>query len=237
MAPRKPGNCRNLYPRIAPTRLATNCALRKAPSRSTLMGENFNHTARESIMKGFLLASAAALALAGTVSAWAAAPGDGKMGFAGHPMGMGRMGMHGGHHGAMAGALIARYDANNDGSITRAEIDSGLAKDFKAADGDHNGKVSSAEFKAFMETRHAEMMAKMGKPGGAEGEGHEGGMMRHGPMDPVKHLDWNLDGALSIEEMSAPVRLMAMRLDKDGNGTITATDLLKGRGGAMMEDH
>lgn len=186
-------------------------------------------------MKGFLLASAAALALAGTVAAWAAgSPDGGMMGFAGHPMGMGRMGMHGGHHGAMAGALIARYDANDDGSITRAEIDSGLAKDFKAADSDHNGKVSSAEFKAFMEARHAEMMAKMGKPAGAEGEGpeHEG-MMGHGAMDPVKHLDWNLDGTLSLEEMSAPVRLLAMRLDNDANGTITATDLLKGHGGMM----
>jgi len=187
-------------------------------------------------MKGFLLASAAALVFAGTLAVRAASPDDGKMG-AGHPMGMGRMGMHGGHHGAMAGALIARYDANNDGSITRAEIDSGLAKDFKAADSDHNGKVSGAEFKAFMEARHAEMMAKMEKPEGAKGDGHEGGMMRHGAMDPVKHLDWNLDGALTIEEMSAPVRLLAMRLDKDANGTITATDLLKGRGGAMMEGH
>lgn len=191
-------------------------------------------------MKGFLLASAAAFALAGTVVAWAgASPDDGKAGFAGHPMGMGRMGMHGGHHGAMAGALIARYDANNDGSITRGEIDSGLAKDFKTADGDRNGKVSSAEFKTFMEARHAEMKAKMAKPEGADGDdkGHEGHMMREGAMDPVKHLDWNLDGALSLEEMSAPVRLLAMRLDKDANGTITATDLLKGRGGAMMGGH
>lgn len=183
-------------------------------------------------MNGLFLASAAAIALVGAAAIGATVPGEAgdQMG-AGMRFGGSHMGMRGGHR-AMMGMMIARYDANNDGSITRAEIDAGLAKDFKAADTDKNGKVSGAELKAFMEARHAEMMAKMGRPAdGADGKDGPPDMHRE-MMDPVKRLDWNLDGSLSFEEMAAPVRLLAMRLDKDGNGTITATDLM-GRGPGM----
>lgn len=183
-------------------------------------------------MKRILWVSAAALAFAGTVAA-VAAPTPGTPEGKGMPFAGGHMGVHGGHHRAMMGMMIAHYDTNDDGSITRAEIDAGLNKDFKAADTDKNGRLSSAELKVYMEARHAEMMAKMGKPDAAKDD--DGGRDAHdGPMmDPVKHLDWNLDGSLSFEEFTAPVRLMAMRLDKDANGTITATDLM-GRHGPMM---
>jgi hypothetical protein len=189
-------------------------------------------------MKRALLVSAAAVAVAGVAFAAFAgsSPPEGQgMGSGGHP----RMG----HGGAMLGAHVTRYDANNDGSITRAEIDLGLNKDFKAADADRNGKVSSAEFKAFMAARHAEMKAKMGKPAADKADDDDddapgdNGHGRHAMMDPVKHLDWNLDGSLSLEEFSAPIHLLAMRLDKDANGTITATDLLGRHGGSMMGGH
>jgi hypothetical protein len=189
-------------------------------------------------MKRYLLGSIAFLAVAGlAVTATSfASPGA-------HPAGHRMMG-NGHHRGAMHAAMLTRYDANGDGSITRSEIDSGLTKDFKGADSDRNNKLSSAELKAFMEARHAEMRAKMGMPDapggedeGDDGPGKDGAMPGHPDMDPVKHLDWNLDGSLSFEEVSAPIRLLAMGLDHDANGTITATDLLGHGGGPMMGGH
>jgi EF hand len=204
-------------------------------------------------MKKILLASAvlaAATGLAFAAGTATNAPPDGD----GHPMmGHGRWGghmgmMHGGfHHHDMFGALIARYDANGDGSITRAEIDAGIAKDFHAADTNHDGKLTNDELIAFIKSQHEAMMAKMGRQeppkddqsadgkDGKDGHDHHWG---HPPdmdhMDLVKRLDWNMDGALSLEEFAAPIRLAAMRLDRDGNGTITATDLL-GHGRGPME--
>ncbi len=196
-------------------------------------------------MRKFLLATVAVAAVTGLAYAATTAPGSAPDGD-GHPMkhgwGGGHMGMHGGfhRHGEMFGALLARYDANGDGSITRAEIDAGIAKDFKAADTNHDGKLTNDELKAFMESQRKEMMAKMGiTPPSADDQpkdgkdhphwGHPGMGMEH--ADFVKHLDWNMDGALSLEEFAAPIRLAALRLDRDGNGTITATDLLHGHGG------
>ena len=191
-------------------------------------------------MRTIILATTALVAI-GAV-AFAAATGAPEGGDGHHGMGMHGMGMHGGmamHH-MMLGHLIAGYDTNGDGSITRAEIDSGLKKDFTTTDSNHDGKVSSTELGVFIKSQHAAMAEKMGHggdghddaKGGAHGDGH-GGMA----PDPekiagmlIKHLDWNLDGAASLEEFSAPVRLAAMRLDGDSNGTISATDLLKGHG-------
>jgi hypothetical protein len=189
-------------------------------------------------MKRILLASVAVVAVVGVAVAAGEATSSAHPGA--RPEGHRMMGMHH-HRGAMHGAMLARYDANGDGSITRSEIDAGLTKDFKSADTDRNNKLSSAELKAFMEARHAEMKAKMGMPDEPgdkaknDGEpGKDGAKSAEHNMDPVKHLDWNLDGSLSFEEVSAPVRLLAMQLDHDASGTITATDLLGLRGGPMM---
>jgi Ca2+-binding EF-hand superfamily protein len=199
-------------------------------------------------MRNLLLATVAFAGLTGL--ALAAASGSAADQPPGPPSGMGhrmgQMGMHGGH-GAMLGSLITRYDANGDGSITRAEIDAGIAKDFKAADTGHDGKLSSVEITAFVQARHAEMIAKMkekmGEKAGAPGGGQDGDARKWGmgEMDigamMLKHLDWNRDGTLSFDEFSAPIHLAAMRLDDDGNGTITATDLLGQGHGDRMGEH
>jgi Ca2+-binding EF-hand superfamily protein len=195
---------------------------------------------QEVFMKRLFLASVAVVAISGLAFAAGSAPPDA----AGHPMGgmrgMGPMGMPGQHHHEMLSALIAHFDANGDGSITRAEIDAGIAKDFRNADTDHNGKLSNVELKAYMEARHAEMAAKWhgddakGDQPKDDQDDHDGHAMGSQHMDPVKHLDWNLDGSLSLDEFGAPIRLVAMRLDRDGSGTITATDLLGHEGGPSM---
>lgn len=185
-------------------------------------------------MKRLFLASAAIVAATGLAFAVGTAAPGGPPAARDHPM----SGMHemGGHHGEMMGALVARYDANGDGSITRAEIDSGITKDFRGADTDHNNKLTSTELTAYMQARHAEMMDRWhggerqgSSPKGADDD-HEHHGMGAGHMDLIKHLDWNLDGSLSLDEFVAPIRLLAMRLDRDGSGTITATDLLGHQG-------
>lgn len=81
--------------------------------------------------------------------------------------GKGGPGMHGGRHGGMrhgGGMMKPMADANNDGTITRAEVTAAIAKHFAEADTNNDGKLSAEERRA----AHQKMRA-MHKPMGAAG--------------------------------------------------------------------
>lgn len=94
-------------------------------------------------------------------------PGMGQPGMGG-PGGQGMRGpgkrghgMRGGRggHGGMGMMMLRMADANNDGSVTRAEFDAAVKTHFAQVDTNHDGKVTKAERQAF----HAQMRGKMGQ--------------------------------------------------------------------------
>ncbi|MBI1213993.1 MAG: hypothetical protein GC190_21230 [Alphaproteobacteria bacterium] len=155
-----------------------------------------------------------------------------------------------GHHFRVHVAL-AEFDLDKDGRVSREEVDRALKARFEEADTDHDGRLDAEEF------AHARLMAPppFGGPHefhgrmrwhGAhcpppEGDGPRAEMRggprpgdRHPPFDPkvaFNHFDWNLDGELSFEEFAAPIRQMALHLDRNGDGVIDADEM---KGPAMI---
>jgi hypothetical protein len=85
--------------------------------------------------------------------------------------------------------------------------------------------LSETEFKAHHDARRAERKAAReaeGKTTDSSDTPREGRRGRRG--DPFKHADWNLDGSLSLDEFSARPRMMAARIDRNGDGTITSEE-------------
>jgi Ca2+-binding EF-hand superfamily protein len=130
-----------------------------------------------------------------------------------------------------------QYDLNKDEKITRDEVDQTIAADFKTADKDGNGSLDETEFKTFHADRRAARKAAWeaakaekadeDKSKDADKE-HRGRRGMRGDM--FKHTDWNLDGSISPDEFGTRARMMAARVDRDGDGTITAEEREQRRG-------
>jgi hypothetical protein len=99
-------------------------------------------------------------------------------------------------------ALLLRYDANHDGTITREEMEAGLKADFDAADSDHDGCLSPAEVRAENERRL--------KQDGAQ-------------ASPL--VDWNLDGCVDRREFGNTVRSYFDLADRRKDGKVTQLEL------------
>jgi len=108
-----------------------------------------------------------------------------------------------GQGGGRFAAMFAAADANHDGTITRAEFDAARAARFTQMDADHNGSLSASE------------MPHWG--GGAQPAA--GGDAQHGRGDA------NGDGTVSRAEWDAEGARMFSRLDTDNNGSITQAEL------------
>jgi len=106
---------------------------------------------------------------------------------------------HGGHRGGerRAERLFERFDVNEDGVITEAEIEEVRSLNFASADTDGNGEISLEEFKAaFMERSNDRMVRTF------------------------QFLDSDGDGTVTREEADQVANRMFNRLDRDGNGTV-----------------
>lgn len=137
------------------------------------------------------------------------AMGVGGAAWAHGPKGEGRHGD--GPRGGME-RMLEEFDANSDGSITKAEVEAATTERFNAADTDGDGFLSADELAAQAEADRADRMAK-----------------RSARM--VEHLDEDGDGKLSAEEMAArgPVDMFD-RLDEDEDGVLTQDELADARG-------
>jgi EF hand len=128
---------------------------------------------------------------------------------------------------------LLQYDTDKDGRITRAEVDAGLAAQFAGADLNADGKLDPLEFQKFNDARRAERKARLDAWRARNGvdaatrppfdQGRDG-------LEPIKNTDWDLDGAVSLEEFAGKTRAQAMRADRDGDGVIVKEELSKGRG-------
>lgn len=95
------------------------------------------------------------------------------------------------HQGSMGFAHvgdISKFDANEDGDVSATELEHGLMEELQTFDADKNGSLSIAEF----ETLHA-------------------ARIRKAMVDHFQHLDEDGDGSVTMNEMTAPAKMMMRR--------------------------
>jgi Ca2+-binding EF-hand superfamily protein len=114
------------------------------------------------------------------------------------------------YHGGNA-AMLTRYDANHDGTLTREELIAGLKAEFAAHDTHHNGCLDADQA---AEINQARVDADQST------------------ATPV--VDWNQDGCIDYTEFSAVPYSLFDQLDTDHDGKLTPKELQ--RAGAKPKD-
>jgi hypothetical protein len=105
------------------------------------------------------------------------------------------------YHGGNA-AILLKYDANHDGTVTRAELIAGLKAEFTAHDTHRNGCLD------------AEQAAQINQ---ARVEADQS------TATPV--MDWSQDGCIDYTEFSAAPYSLFDQLDADHDGKLTPREL------------
>lgn len=117
---------------------------------------------------------------------------------------------HAGAAGPRAGMsrMVTEMDADHDGKVSRAEIESFLTARATEIDTDKDGKITVDEIKAFMQKqrdkRLAERLARMDKDG---------------------------DGVVTVKEFQDARLWSLARLDRNGDGVIDGNDVARGMRG------
>ena len=99
------------------------------------------------------------------------------------------------HTGAM---MIANYDTNNDGTVTRRELEAGPRQFFRQADVNNDGRLDAEEAAAANQRR-----------------------IKFDESAAMPLIDWNQDGFIDFDEFAAGVRSQFDQLDTDGDGQVT----------------
>jgi len=115
------------------------------------------------------------------------------------------------HHG-----MFARYDANGDGVITRAEFDAARQANFDRLDTNHDGSISRDELHAGFQNA------------GDRGHWRHGGGGRMREM-MLQREDSNHDGSISRDEFLAGPIARFNQLDANHDGVISADELAQAR--------
>ncbi len=112
---------------------------------------------------------------------------------------------HGGQHRAQkADRLVERmafWDENSDGEVTQAEVDAVRAARLTAFDADGDGVLSLAEYEALWLDAMRERM-----------------------VDRFQQHDDDGSGTVTIEEFNEDYARMVARMDRNGDGVLSADD-------------
>ncbi len=124
---------------------------------------------------------------------------SGHRGWAQH----GQHGFHGNkrHGGRMLYGLMDRYDANQDGKLTQAEIDETRRNQFARFDADGDGVLALAEYQALWLDAKRERMVR--------------GFQRH---------DADGDAKLTPAEFNKRLSRLIERMDRNGDGVLDKND-------------
>jgi Ca2+-binding EF-hand superfamily protein len=101
------------------------------------------------------------------------------------------------YHGG-PNAMLLKYDANHDGTLTREELIAGLKAEFAALDTNHTGCLTPDQVEAINQQRIAADQST---------------------ATPLQ--DWNQDGCVDFREYSAAAYSLFDQLDRNGDGKIT----------------
>ena len=94
------------------------------------------------------------------------------------------------------------FDANNDGIVTKEELEAGLQRQFAAADTNGDGKLDAAEMQAENDRR-----------------------WRQSGTASSPLIDWNQDGVIDFAEFATTARTLFGQLDRDHGGTLAGVEL------------
>jgi len=108
--------------------------------------------------------------------------------------------------------MFNRFDADGDGTVTRAEFDAGHTDMLKAADKDGDGAVSLDEFNAFADDMRNEMRAQ-----------HRA--QRQAWV--FSKLDANDDGTVTADEIAPHAEDRFEAFDRNDDGAVSAEELQK----------
>ncbi|HEY4112422.1 MAG TPA: hypothetical protein VGM17_00030 [Rhizomicrobium sp.] len=98
--------------------------------------------------------------------------------------------------------ILEKYDANHDGTITRAELEAGLRADFAKADAKHTGCLDADEVSAVNQQRWQEDQST---------------------ASPL--VDFTGKGCVDFSEFAATPRSLFEQMDRDGDGQVTQKEL------------
>jgi Ca2+-binding EF-hand superfamily protein len=117
---------------------------------------------------------------------------------------MARGGFHKGHGpwGGGAAMMMQQFDADQDGKLTRAEIDDGLKSRIAGADSDGDGNLNLDEFQPLLVE-----------------------IMRPKIVDGFQFLDADGDAVITSDEIEQPVKRIVSRLDRNDDGELTADEM------------
>lgn len=99
--------------------------------------------------------------------------------------------------------LLLRYDTDQDGVVSRTEIDNGLRADYALADVNGDNCIGSDEIRAENDRR-------------LERDG--------GVASPIR--DWNLDGCVNANEFGSSIRSYFSFADRSQDGEVSSAELL-----------
>ena len=100
------------------------------------------------------------------------------------------------------GLLLLRYDANNDGVVTKRELEAGLRQDFWQADINRDGCLDADESRAYnMRSINNEKSTAI-------------------PL-----VDWNQSGCIDFNEFAAPMRSLLDEFDANEDGQVTLQEM------------
>lgn len=97
---------------------------------------------------------------------------------------------------------MLRYDANNDGQITRSELEAGIRQDFRQADTNHDGLLDPDEVRVANQRR-----------------------IRLDQSNATPLIDWDHDGYVDFAEFAAPIRSLFEQYDADEDGVVTLQEM------------
>jgi Ca2+-binding EF-hand superfamily protein len=98
--------------------------------------------------------------------------------------------------------LLTKYDANHDGTLTKAELEAGLKAEFDAADADHSGCLNPDEVRTINEKRLQEQGST---------------------ATPL--IDWNQDGCVDFNEFAGTMRTLFTEMDRNEDGKLDPEEI------------
>ena len=125
-------------------------------------------------------------------------------------------------HGNPGAHFIENWDSNADGAVTLEEATERRSDVFASFDADDNGILNAEEYDLFDEARANDMKEMGMAQGNGQGKGKGQGNPAHGMKREFTDADGN--GEVTLDEFMASVPAWYAKMDKNGDGTVTADD-------------